>query len=117
MTHKPNDITTGQVKALASCGIRMDDIAKYIGVSKKTLLKHYESVIHTSKIERNAFVGSTLFQKVKDGNMTAILFWLKCQAGWKEADKTRVKEEDEADSEELGQISKIEVTLAKPDSK
>jgi hypothetical protein len=86
-SHMPTDVLRKQVEALASFGVKQDDIANVVGVAPKTLRKHYGDVLATAEIKANSLVAQSLFQKATgDGasSVTAAIFWLKTRAGWKE---------------------------------
>jgi len=76
--HQPTDQNRLQVKTLAAVGIRHEDIAVKLGISADTLTKYY--------------------RQAKNGNTTAMIFWLKTRAGWKE---TQVNEHTGADGQPL----------------
>ena len=63
-------------------GTPQDEIAKYIGVDRKTLTKHYRHELDTAMTMANAKVAQSLFQQATAGNTSAAIFWLKCRAGW-----------------------------------
>lgn len=74
---------------MAAGGIPQDRIAACIGggITDKTLRKHFRHELDTSTDTANAVAISNLFQQVQAGNMTAIIFWLKTRAGWRETDR------------------------------
>jgi hypothetical protein len=72
------------VEAMASFGIPEKSIASVVGCDEKTLRKYFPEEIAVSHIKANAKVAETLFNQAIKGNTTAIIFWLKCRAGWKE---------------------------------
>jgi hypothetical protein len=81
------------VEALAAYGVPQDMIASLVGIDPKTLRLHYRDQLDHGKWRANAKVAEGLFnQCVKPStapedwkpNTTAQIFWLKCQAGWKE---------------------------------
>ena len=80
--HVPTEKSRTQVTAFAMVGTPQDDIAKYIGIDRKTLTKHYRHELDTAMIMANAQVGKSLYQQAKNGNTAAAIFWLKCRAGW-----------------------------------
>ena len=82
--HEPTPETRLQVKTLASVGTPQEDIAKIIGITKNTLIKHYRKELDTAMVMANATIAQTLFKQAKDGNTSAAIFWLKCRAGWSE---------------------------------
>lgn len=78
-----------QVKALAQY-LSKGQIADYLGVARSTfdaILERDERVfIHYKKGKASAIanVAKGLVQQAIEGNMTAAIFYLKTQAGWKE---------------------------------
>ena len=83
--HEPTKETRQTVYDLASFGIPQSKIAKHIRLDEKTLMKHYAQELETAAINRNAEVANVLFKKATvDEEMSAIIFWLKTRAGWRE---------------------------------
>ena len=80
--HVPTEKSRAEVKAFAMVGTPQDEIAKYIGVDRKTLTKHYRHELDTAMTMANAKVAQSLFQQATSGNTSAAIFWLKCRAGW-----------------------------------
>lgn len=97
---EPTETQRAQVKAMAAYGVPQHDIATVIGISAPTLRKHFWHELETGGIEANAKVAQTLFRKAIEGNskesVTAAIFWLKCRAGWREADRREDGKKDEA---------------------
>jgi hypothetical protein len=61
------------------------DIARYLGVSEKTLQKHYKEELSRGPFEANAKVGKTMLDMACDGEIpVATIFWLKARGGWNE---------------------------------
>jgi len=86
-SHKPDPQTRRQVEAMAGYGVPESDIAGVVGVSPKTLRKHYRSELDHGHVKANAKVAENLFRKATgEGReaVTAAIFWLKTRAGWKE---------------------------------
>ena len=80
---QPTDQTRRFVKAMASYGIRHQDIAVEIGMrSPKTLRKHFRSELDRGLIEANMRVARSLLQKATSGNVRAAIFWLRVRANW-----------------------------------
>ena len=83
------DKQAAQVEALAAY-LSKQQIADYLGVSRVTfdaILERDEVVsLHYKKGKAKAIanVAQGLVKKAIDGNMTAAIFYLKTQAGWKE---------------------------------
>ena len=84
MTHKVTDTSTQLVQCMAESGQTYEVIAKCLGVHQQTLVKHYGSTLDTFKGMALMEVGKTLFAKAISGDVTACIFILKTQGGWKE---------------------------------
>lgn len=83
--HLPNADTRNKVFMLSSVGTRHEDIATVLSISTDTLTKYYKEELDKGRIEANASVAETLFKQAKEGNTTAMIFWLKSRARWKES--------------------------------
>ena len=82
--HEPTRATRELVQLHAMVGTRQETIAEIIGIDPKTLRKYYRNELDQSKAKANATIGGALFNKAKSGDTTAMIFWMKTQAGWKE---------------------------------
>jgi DNA-binding XRE family transcriptional regulator len=82
--HKPTDAQIATVRAMAAYGIPQDDIAKVIGISPKTLRRHYGEQLEKGSIEATAKVAEFLFKQATTTSVAAAMFWMKCRAGWSE---------------------------------
>lgn len=86
---KLDDKQIAQVEALASV-LTIEQIADYFGIARNTfnaicerqpeVFAHYKK----GKTKAIANVAQNLIKQAQDGNTTAIIFFLKTQAGWKE---------------------------------
>ena len=83
--HLPTSDTRIKVYTLSTVGTRHEDIASVLGISHDTLVKYYKEELDKGRIEANASVAETLFKQAKEGNTTAMIFWLKSRAKWKES--------------------------------
>lgn len=116
--HIPTDKQRSEVAALVSFGHTHEEIASYIDIDPKTLVKHYKREIDTALISANARVANRLFAKaVNDNDLSAQIFWLKTRARWRTTDKEvqaladeneRVKSEVTALRAELAEKNKRE---------
>ena len=77
------------VKKMSAVGTRQDDIATYLGISTPTLRKHFELELKTAAIKANVSVAGKLYEQCMGGNTTAIIFWLKTRAKWRETDEDK----------------------------
>jgi len=90
---EPTDEQRRTVRAMVAYGVPQEQICKVIGVTDKTLNKHFKHEIETAAIEANSKVAQSLFRKATSDELvgpsvTAAIFWLKTKAGWKETDRT-----------------------------
>lgn len=107
--HKPTKETRIKVDALSSCGIPHTKIARYLGIAENTLKKHYPHELEFAKIDKVAQVANSLFFKAIEGNVPAMIWFLRTQGkefGWTEAI------EDKHD-EELEKVGKIKLEIIK----
>ena len=91
-SHQPDAQSRKLVSAMASYGIRHEEIAAVVGIDDKTLRKHYRDDLSTAETKANAVVAKTLFSIATDPKhpkcAPSAMFWLKCRAGWREKDPT-----------------------------
>ena len=84
-----NDEELSQVEALASV-LTTEQIADYFGIGRTTfyeVMKRQNEVSERYKKGRAKAIGNIakgLLQKAQGGDNTAMIFYLKTQAGWKE---------------------------------
>ena len=88
--HLPNGDTRNKVFMLSTVGTRHEDIATVLNISADTLTKYYHDELAKGRIEANASVAETLFKQAKEGNTTAMIFWLKSRAKWKETSQHEI---------------------------
>jgi hypothetical protein len=81
----PTEEQRRHVKSLAAVGIEAEDIARYFGVSLKTLLKYYREELFRGPLEANARVGKTLLEMSCDGHTpVATIYSAKVRFPWRE---------------------------------
>ena len=110
MITKPKiQIDLKQVESLAANGLTQEQIALALGISESTLTKRkkentdFADAIKRGKAKGIALVTNKLMESIKGGNMTAMIFFLKTQAGWKE---TNVQEHTGKDGTPLLKTAK-----------
>lgn len=93
-----DDKQIAQVEALASV-LTLEQIADYFGISRPTFNaiceRQPEVFLHYKKGKSKAIanVAKNLIQQAQDGNTTAIIFYLKTQAGWKETEQQDIDQQ------------------------
>ena len=95
--HKPDPTFRRQVEAMAAYGVPKADIARFVGIDPKTLMKHYRDELDVGTIKANRRIAESLYRKAHaDGaqSVTAAIFWLKTRARWKETDVHEVTGRD-----------------------
>jgi len=84
IAHEPTDATRQAVQLHSTVGTPQDVIADILGIDAKTLRKHYREELDQASAKANATVGGALFNKAKNGDTAAMIFWMKTRAGWRE---------------------------------
>lgn len=83
--HEPTDEERAVVSTLKGLvGLRDEEIAEYIGISAKTLAKHYSVELRKARTSIKMDVANALYvQATRLHNTAAAIFFLKTQCGWK----------------------------------
>lgn len=82
--HEPTKATRDTVSLHALVGTPQEVIAGVLGIDAKTLRKYYREELDHSLAKANATIGGSLFNKAKSGDTSAMMFWLKTRAGFRE---------------------------------
>ena len=106
--HLPDATTRNKVFMLSTVGTRHEDIATVLGISADTLTKYYKEELDKGRIEANASVAETLFKQAKEGNTTAMIFWLKSRAKWKESTQHEISGNPDGTPVEVKIVTGIE---------
>jgi len=108
---KPIEITKeiiDQAETLAAQGMTQVQIALALGMGESTLYEKMEKypefseAIKSGKAQGIAMVTEKLLEKVMGMDTTSILFYLKCQAGWRDSQDVNVNSSG---------TNKIEITV------
>lgn len=84
--YKRNDEHADLIQMLSAAGVTRELIARAIGISRNTMLKHYRDLLKDSKVIAVGRVAASLYRKCLNGNVTAQIFYLKTQGGWTAGD-------------------------------
>ena len=82
--HKPTSASRQLVQLHATIGTQQHTISDILGIDDKTLRKYYREELDHAMAQANATIGGALFNKAKGGDTTAMIFWMKTRAGWRE---------------------------------
>lgn len=82
--HEPSPASRQLVQLHATIGTTQAVIADILGIDDKTLRLHYREELDHASAQANATIGGALFNKAKSGDTTAMIFWMKTRAGWRE---------------------------------
>lgn len=104
-----NDDQLAQVEALASF-LTLDQIADYFCIGRTTfhrIMERQEEVsVRYKKGRTNAIgtVAKSLIQQAREGNITAQIFYLKTQGGWKEGNQLEIEVKKEKKLPSLSEL-------------
>jgi AraC-like DNA-binding protein len=79
-----------RAEGYAAQGLTMNQIAQVLGISQTTLydkqskFSEFSEAIKRGKNKGIATITNALFRKASDGDNTAMIFYLKNQAGWQD---------------------------------
>jgi hypothetical protein len=79
-----NDEHAEMVKRLCLAGVSQEQMATVLGICKDTMYKNYKDELEQTEPKAIAVVAGKLYQKCLQGNLTAMIFYLKTRAGWRE---------------------------------
>ncbi len=84
---EPTDAQRAVVRALRANGVDHETIATYLGIHERTLYKYFREEMDRGIALFTAEVGLKLADKIRAGDTTAIIFWLKARARWRTVDR------------------------------
>lgn len=78
----PTQAQRDDVVKFARWGLNYEQIAGIMGISKRTVVNHFAEEVAKGKPSGISIAAGQLFRKVMEGNLTAIIFYLKTQGGF-----------------------------------
>jgi len=100
--HAPTDATRQTVQLHTMVGTTQADTARVLNIDEKTLRKYYRDELDLAKAKANATIGGALFNQAKSGDTSAMIFWMKTQAGWRERKDINHTSEDRSMTPKAG---------------
>ena len=82
--HVPTPEAREKVRILKMAGLTDEHVARILGISADTLVRHYRADVEDGRNELLREVTGTLYRKALAGDVTACIFILKTRAGWSE---------------------------------
>lgn len=82
--YQPTDRVRLLVRQHAVVGTPQAVIARLVGIGVSALVKYYRPELEDSVAECNAAIAGALYAKAIEGDVTAMIFWLKTRARWSE---------------------------------
>lgn len=112
--HEPTPSSRQLVQLHATIGTTQETIASILGIDPKTLRLHYRDELDHAMAQANATIGGALFNKAKAGDTTAMIFWMKTRAGWRETNNLELSGPDGGpiQTEEVSPLERINRRLA-----
>ena len=92
--HEPSKESRQLVQLHATIGTPQAVISDILGIDNKTLTKYYREELDQALARANASVGGALFNKATKGDTTAMIFWMKTRAGWREKQEVDLTSSD-----------------------
>lgn len=90
MVHKPDEKTKKMVESMSAYGITQTQIARVVGCDEKTLRKYYAEELENAEAKANTQVANVLYKKAMEGDLTAVIFWLKTRARWRDFSRVEI---------------------------
>jgi DNA-binding CsgD family transcriptional regulator len=87
---KKIDLDLNEIEVLAGRGLTEQEICLCLGISRVTLYRRkrdteaVKEAIQRGKAKAHAVVANVLFERCKEGDMTAIIWYQKTCCGWRE---------------------------------
>ena len=92
---KKIEIDIKEIEALASRGLTIEQVADNLNISRQTVHarfrenSEFEAAYQRGKSKGVAVIANALYDKAKAGNLTAMIFFLKCN-GFKEENSLEI---------------------------
>jgi hypothetical protein len=91
--HKPTAESRNMVQLLTGMGSGADDVARVLGVTARTIFRHYRVELDRGVAVANMNVAQSLYRKAMGNgpqSVAACIFWMKTRGGWREVDRREI---------------------------
>jgi hypothetical protein len=110
----PTEERMAQAESLAACGLKLEDLARCLGISYQTMNERrkeypeFSEAIKRGEAKGIATVASALIKNAKNGNVSAQIFYLKCRGKgmWRDHDACEEKGKATDEIKQAREISK-----------
>lgn len=82
--YAPTDKDRKSVRAMTAYGIEQAQICAILGITDKTLRRHFRAELAVAATEANARVAEALYKRALAGDTRAMEYWLSRRAKWRE---------------------------------
>lgn len=82
ISHVPTDELRAKVIAFSCAGFTQDQVADYLDIDKKTLIKYYRYELDKAKLEKIAEISNNAYTMARNGDQKMVEFVLKTQGKW-----------------------------------
>jgi hypothetical protein len=118
---KISEQTKGTIEGMAAVGCTLDQIAKYLKISPRTLdhwINKPDVRVYYDKARANAigFVAGKLMELIKQNDKTAIIFYLKAQANWNDQGDMNINITNELSKRESEIMAAIKKVVKDPET-
>ena len=121
MGRKQIQIDLKKVEEYAQFCDSEEEIAQALGISYATLRRRkndfdrFAQALKSGKAKANVFVGGKLMQKIKEGDTTAMIFYLKSRCKWSEKQTLDVTTREEVPEGATALFAKIKAAYGNRD--
>lgn len=103
-----DDRLVGEVERMAALGLTQEQVSSVLGISPRTLRNYkrdnprLDAAYKKGRAKGLAYVATSLRGLIEQGNVAAIIFYLKTQGGWSTTHKHEIGVPDDVPAHERG---------------
>lgn len=91
--HKPTAESRNMVQLLTGMGGTAEDVGRVLGVTARTIHRHYRTELDRGVAVANMNVAQSLYRKAMGNgpqSVAACIFWMKTRGLWRETDRREI---------------------------